>query len=169
MKHTKGFTLIELMIVIAIVSILVALALPSYQDYTIRSKATEGVRIAAGAKFAIEQTCQADNSITVSTDTGYSFAPSTYVEGVLLQGNCNLALIAIGTRDTGAETDPIILLLGVGSGAAGIGGGVNTSGSRIWVCFIVSESPAHAPAQCRWDPDMLLGGLGGLFAATAAP
>ncbi|NNK52653.1 MAG: prepilin-type N-terminal cleavage/methylation domain-containing protein, partial [Xanthomonadales bacterium] len=59
-RVSKGFTLIELMIVIAIVAILLALALPAYQDYTIRAKVTEGLSVAASPKLAVSETCQSD-------------------------------------------------------------------------------------------------------------
>ncbi len=51
----KGFTLIELMIVVAIIGILAAVALPAYQDYTIRAKVTEGLSLAASAKTAVSE------------------------------------------------------------------------------------------------------------------
>ncbi|MGB4585156.1 MAG: pilin [Rhodoferax sp.] len=54
----KGFTLIELMIVVAIIGILAAVALPAYQDYTTRAKVTEGISLAGGAKLAVSENAQ---------------------------------------------------------------------------------------------------------------
>ena len=54
----KGFTLIELMIVVAIIGILAAVALPAYQDYTTRAKVTEGISLAGGAKLAVAENAQ---------------------------------------------------------------------------------------------------------------
>jgi type IV pilus assembly protein PilA len=54
-QASKGFTLIELMIVVAIIGILAAVAIPAYQDYTIRTKVSEGVNLAAGSKTAVEE------------------------------------------------------------------------------------------------------------------
>src|SRR5581483_12487176 len=55
MMKQKGFTLIELMIVVAIIGILAAIAIPAYQDYMVRSKVTEGLSLAQGAKAAVEE------------------------------------------------------------------------------------------------------------------
>ena len=55
-KFQKGFTLIELMIVVAIIGILAAIAIPAYQDYTIRAQVSEGLTLAAAAKSAVAET-----------------------------------------------------------------------------------------------------------------
>ena len=55
MKKQQGFTLIELMIVVAIIGILAAIAIPAYQDYTIRAQVSEGINLASGAKAAISR------------------------------------------------------------------------------------------------------------------
>ena len=60
----KGFTLIELMIVVAIIGILAAIAIPAYQDYTVRSKVTEGLNLAASAKIAVAEGFTSPNDIT---------------------------------------------------------------------------------------------------------
>ena len=55
-KMQQGFTLIELMIVVAIIGILAAIAIPAYQDYTIRAQVSEGMNLAAAAKAAVAET-----------------------------------------------------------------------------------------------------------------
>jgi type IV pilus assembly protein PilA len=143
----QGFTLIELMIVIAIVAILVALAVPAYQDYTIRTKVAEGLSVAASAKLAAAETCQSDGAITGLTNTlaGYTFTGSEYVSGLEITGSCELEtaggtgiVVTIQTNsNTGADPDVSLKLTGV------------VANSNIdWTCTSGGQT-RWLPSTCR--------------------
>src|SRR5690554_1532534 len=91
----KGFTLIELMIVVAIIGILAAVAIPAYQDYTVRARVTEGLSLASAAKTLV-----AENAANGTTDlsTGWpTFVPTQ---------NVNTLTIAAGTGVISVEMTP---------------------------------------------------------------
>ncbi len=143
MKTSKGFTLIELMIVIAIIAILLALAIPAYQDYSIRAKVGEGLSVAASAKLAVAETCQTSPNASPTNDTGYEFSPSPYVNSVAIDGTCAAPNVTITTANTGAvdvgENDPILTLAGELS-----------AGRYSWTCTADANSAdRHVPATCR--------------------
>ncbi len=143
----KGFTLIELMIVIAIIAVLLSLALPSYQDFTIRSKVTEGLSIASAAKVAVTETCMTDPTINPTNSTsGYSFGGSEYVRSITIQNTCNRPWIVIRTRNTGASTNVVLSLDGYFD---------ISDGSARWHCHRVSGEEQHIPRDCHgphWTP-----------------
>jgi type IV pilus assembly protein PilA len=83
----KGFTLIELMIVVAIIGILAAIAIPAYQDYTVRAKVTEGLNLASSAKVSISEGFQSNDMAGVTAaatalNAAGAFTPTKYVTGM---------------------------------------------------------------------------------------
>jgi type IV pilus assembly protein PilA len=142
-RVSEGFTLIELMIVIAIIAILLALAIPAYQDYTIRTKVGEGLSVAASAKLAAAETCQSDPTVVPANNAmGYAFLPSTYVDNVTIGGtNCNQPNVFIETSvNTGAQPNVDLLLTGNYQ---------PNSGRYSLTCTSPTGLPQHVPSTCR--------------------
>ncbi|WP_157499866.1 pilin [Lysobacter sp. Root983] len=114
------------------------IALPAYQDYTIRTKNTECLNVAAAAKLAVSETAQDRGSLALvtSTNTGYSFAQSDYCARVEVGAN---GVIGMTTRSTGAAADAVHTL----TPAMPAG-----SGRIEWTC--ASTAPdSQIPAECR--------------------
>jgi len=137
-KVQQGFTLIELMIVIAIIGILAAIALPAYQDYTIRSKVSEGLVLASAAKLAVAETAQSLTGLAAVTvaNSGYVFAATTYVASIVITPATGV--VTITTQATGAAVQPVLTLTPTES-----------NGAMTWACAQTAGVARHVPATCR--------------------
>jgi type IV pilus assembly protein PilA len=146
MKKQQGFTLIELMIVVAIIGILAAIAIPAYQDYTIRAQVSEGLNLAGGAKAAVSEFTMDSGAFPTGNLTAGITDPGTDINGKYTS-----SVTVTGTATTGVitvvygGTDAHALLTGNSLTLTG----TTTAGSVIWACATVDVEAKHLPAACR--------------------
>jgi prepilin-type N-terminal cleavage/methylation domain-containing protein len=146
MKQQKGFTLIELMIVVAIIGILAAIAIPAYQDYTVRSKISEGLNLAASSKLAVAETFDSKGRLPTGGNASYGLSLATSIIGNYVA--------SISVANTGTVT--------INYATTGVGGNPTADGTNItlvpdttiagsmtWDCTGGNTPPKYRPAECR--------------------
>ena len=142
-KVQQGFTLIELMIVVAIIGILAAVAIPAYQDYTVRARVTEGLSMASSAKVAVSE-----NAASAAADLGLGWTAPTATANVTsvaitaATGNTTITY----TAAAGAGT---IIMVPTAGGAVLAAGTPPAGGNIVWACTAGTLADKYKPSNCR--------------------
>jgi type IV pilus assembly protein PilA len=142
-KIQQGFTLIELMIVVAIIGILAAVALPAYQDYTVRAKISEVVLALSAPKTSISEWYGTKGSMPPSAaSAGFDVSGSQYVASLAYTGagdTATLTATSQGTGNTNADTKTVTLTAT----------GTPTTGKVAWVCAPGDMPAKYLPSSCK--------------------
>ncbi|MFG0635246.1 pilin [Acinetobacter soli] len=148
MNAQKGFTLIELMIVIAIIGILAAIAIPAYQDYIARSQITEAMTLASAQKGAVTEV-KANTGTWPTDNAAAGVAAATDIKGKYVQS------VTIGTTGTGTSAVSTITAKMASSGINSnvqngevVLTGTETNGSYTWTCTSAAIKQKYLPKSC---------------------
>ena len=145
-----GFTLIELMIVVAIIGILAAVALPAYQDYSIRAKMSEVVLALSACRTSITELYQSGGSAPGANNWGCEGSSSKYVGGVATDDN-GVVTVTVAGIGTSVNSKTVTMIPMVTVGAAADATTDMGLGLQAWTCggTGTNVNKKYLPSSCR--------------------
>ncbi|MFV1943681.1 pilin [Pseudomonas luteola] len=138
MNAQKGFTLIELMIVVAIIGILAAVALPAYQDYTIRARVSEAMVAASAVKTTVTENISNHNKIEAGMCAGYTDNATATANVKTVKCTDTTGVVTVETTDKAGSATLVLTPAMDG-----------TTGVISWKCTAASDKFKYVPSECR--------------------
>ena len=148
MKKQQGFTLIELMIVVAIIGILAAIAIPAYQDYVVRAQVAEGLQLAATARAAVSDEF-ADAGMIPPDNVSAGLPDVSAINGNYVSGvevvDGEIVITYGNSADVAIHGKTIVMTPRVANGD------LEPNSTLAWSCSSADIVPKHLPAACRTE------------------